>query len=99
MKQRHTFRHNAAEMRYELETEGGQAVVEYLRTGDTLILTHTEVPPKMEGRGIGSELVRSVLEDAGRQALRIVPQCPFAAAYIRRHPEWERMVDADPSGL
>lgn len=95
MKEQHTFRHNAAGMRYELDVEGDLAVVEYLRAGDTLVLTHTGVPPRLEGRGIGSELVRSVLEDVRRQELRIVPQCPFVAAYIRRHPQWSCVVDSD----
>lgn len=99
MKEGHTFRHNAAEMRYELDIAGDLAVVEYVRTGDTLILTHTGVPEQLEGRGIGSELVRSVLEDARRQELRIVPQCPFVAAYIRRHPEWEQIVETDGIGF
>lgn len=88
----HTFRHNAARMRYELDVDDEQAVVEYVRDGETLFLTHTGVPPTLEGRGIGSELVRAVLEDVRRRELRIVPQCPFVAAYIRRHPEWEPLV-------
>ncbi|WP_418981806.1 GNAT family N-acetyltransferase [Alistipes sp.] len=97
MNERHAFRHNAAEMRYELDVENERAVVEYIRDGRTLFLTHTGVPPTLEGRGIGSELVRAVLEDVRRQELRIVPQCPFVAAYIRRHPEWEPLL-ADKQG-
>ena len=53
-----------------------------------LLYTSTEVPPKYEGRGIGKELVQGVLEDIRRKKLKVVPQCPFVATYIRRHPEW-----------
>lgn len=85
-----TLRHNAAARRYELPLEGDDvAVVDYLPRDGYLILTHVGVPPQYEGRGIGSRLVREVLEEIQRQGLRIVPQCPFVEVYIRRHPEWE----------
>ena len=51
-----------------------------------------QVPPKYEGRGIGKELVQGVLEDIRRKKLKVVPQCPFVATYIRRHPEWMDLV-------
>lgn len=92
MKKPYVFRHNAEEKRYELEVGGEQAVVEYIRDGDVLFLTHTYVPEHLEGRGVGSELVRSVLEDVREQGLRIVPLCPFIAVWISRHPDWEPVV-------
>lgn len=50
------------------------------------------MPPKYEGRGIGKELVQGVLEDIRKKEIKVVPQCPFVAAYIRRHPEWMDLV-------
>ena len=38
------------------------------------------------------ELVQGVLEDIRRKKLKVVPQCPFVATYIRRHPEWMDLV-------
>lgn len=95
MKKPYVFRHNAEEKRYELEVGGEQAVVEYIRDGEVLFLTHTYVPEDLEGRGIGSELVRSVLEDVRERGLRIVPLCPFVAVWINRHPDWEPLVKND----
>jgi uncharacterized protein len=60
------------------------------------VLVHTEVKPELEGQGIGAELVRSALDYARRQNLRVVPRCPFAAAYIQRH--WQEYGDlVDPA--
>ena len=56
------------------------------------VLTHTEVPEKYEGQGIGSELTRAVLEDLRAKKLPMIPQCPFVAQYIYRHPEWADVV-------
>ena len=57
-----------------------------------VILAHTEVPEKYEGQGIGAELVHDVLEDLRAKKLQMIPQCPFIAQYIRRHPEWVDVV-------
>ena len=62
-----------------------------LRRGE-IVLTHTEVPEKYEGQGIGSELTRAVLEDLRAKKLPMIPQCPFVAQYIYRHPEWADVV-------
>lgn len=54
---------------------------------------HTEVDPAFEGRGLGGALVRAALDDARARGLRVVPTCPFVAAYIRRHPDDADLVD------
>ena len=92
MEKRHTLVDNAAEKRYELDLGDGMALAEYVLGHGLIVLTHTEVPPKYEGRGIGKELVQGVLEDIRRKKLKVVPQCPFVATYIRRHPEWTDLV-------
>jgi predicted GNAT family acetyltransferase len=53
----------------------------------TVVFTHTEVDPRFEGEGIGSTLVRDALDDIRRRGLAVVPQCPFVAAYIEKHPD------------
>lgn len=92
MEKKHKLVHNTAEKRYEFDLGDDMALVEYIETPDFMVLTHTEVPARYEGQGIGSELVRSVLEDVRARNKQIIPQCPFIAAYIYRHPEWEDVV-------
>ena len=62
MERKHTLIDNAAEKRYELDLGDGMALAEYVLGHGLIVLTHTEVPPKYEGRGIGKELVQGVLE-------------------------------------
>jgi predicted GNAT family acetyltransferase/glutaredoxin len=82
--------------RYELRL-GGRLIglAAYRRRGERIALTHTEVAESCEGRGFGSRLAAGALEDAARQGLEIVPLCPFIAAYIERHPEWQEAVAPD----
>ena len=49
---------------------------------------HTEVPKELGGRGIGSALIRGVLDAARAERLKVKPLCPFAKAYIERHSEY-----------
>ena len=92
MEKRRTLVDNAAEKRYELDLGDDMAVIEYVLGKGIIVLTHTEVPPKYEGQGIGMELVRGALENIRKKEIKVVPQCPFVAAYIRRHPEWMDLV-------
>ncbi len=85
--------HNRIARRYELELDEGRALIEYTeRPGGVLVLTRTEVPAGYEDKGVGSELVRAVLEEVRRNRMRVVPQCRFVAQWIYCHPEWEWVV-------
>lgn len=88
-----TITENAEKKRFETVFEGHTALIEYIRTIDQVIyLTHTEVPKELEGKGIGSTLVKGVLERIEAEGLQLAPLCPFVAAYVKRHPEWKRLL-------
>lgn len=80
--------HNAAMNRYEMETDHGLAIAVYRQQGNSLVFTHTEVPPADEGKGYASKVVKEALDDTKRRGLKIVPACSFVVAYVRRHPEY-----------
>lgn len=84
--------HNEAASRFELALGDELAVLEYRRTADSMIFTHTGVPPAYEGRGYGGQLARAALDYAHAAGLKIVPLCSFIAAYIRRNPEYQDSV-------
>jgi predicted GNAT family acetyltransferase len=83
-----TVRDNPERERYELvlDYEVVGEIVYRLRAG-AVVLVHTEVSPELEGKGLGARLVAGTLEDIRARGLRLVPLCPFVAAYLRRHPE------------
>jgi uncharacterized protein len=86
------FTDNEARSRYELTMEGAVAFIDHVREGDAVAFMHTEVPDSMEGKGVGSKLVKGALEDARRRGFKVVPRCPFVAKYIERHPEYQDIV-------
>jgi len=79
---------HAEQHRFEITVDGERAGLAYYRLdGESIVFTHTEVDPAFEGKGVGSRLANGALTQAGERGLRIVPQCPFIAAYLKRHPE------------
>jgi predicted GNAT family acetyltransferase len=69
---------------------------EYRLSSGRVTFTHTVVRPQYEGRGIATRLARAALSDAAERGLRIIPRCPYISAYLRRHHEYDALVDFPP---
>jgi predicted GNAT family acetyltransferase len=87
-----TVRNNPALNRFELDVDGQTAVSYYQLSPGVITFTHTEVPPELSGRGIGSELIRGALEAVRAQGLKVVPKCPFVAAYMAKHAQFNDLL-------
>jgi predicted GNAT family acetyltransferase len=83
--------------RYRLMRDGVElGFAEYDRVGDhSILIKHTEIAPEYEGQGLGSQLVRGMLDDVRRQGRTVIPICPYALSFIRRHREYVDLVHAD----
>jgi predicted GNAT family acetyltransferase len=87
------FLDNAEKQRFELGVlGGGVAFATYRRSPGVVTVLHTEVPEALQGRGIGSELARLILETIRERREKVVPRCPFLASFIERHPEYRDLV-------
>lgn len=82
-----TVEHDAAHSRFLAVVDGLDCVAEYRLAGDVLRMTHTEVPPALEGRGIAGALVRAAFDHAARHGLKVQPLCSYVRGYVQRHPE------------
>ena len=87
-----TVRDNPALNRFELDSDGDMAVAYYQLAPGVITFRHTEVPTELSGQGIGSKLVRGALEAARAQGLKVVAKCPFVAAYIAKHQEFNDLL-------
>lgn len=83
-----TVRDNPTLSRFELDVEGGTAFANYRRSAGTVIITHTETPRALRGRGIGSELVGGALQLIRADGSKVIAGCGFVADYLRQHPEF-----------
>jgi predicted GNAT family acetyltransferase len=85
-------RNNTAESRFELDVDGHLAVAYYTFSPGVVTFTHTEVPPALGGRGIGSKLAKGALDLVRAQKLKVVAKCPFIGGYIGKHPEYQDLL-------
>ena len=81
-------RDNKALNRFELDAHGEIAFANYRRTGGRVVITHTETPPPLRGRGIASNLVRGALDLIRAEGAKVSAGCGFVADYLDAHPEY-----------
>jgi uncharacterized protein len=79
----------AERSRFEIHDGGRLAGFAQYRMKDSglIVFTHTEIDDAVEGRGLGSALVRAALDATRSRGLSVRPDCPFVRAYIARHPD------------
>jgi uncharacterized protein len=81
-------RHDSSHQRFSAAVDGHEAELAYEQRGEVLCLTHTAVPEEIGGRGVAGDLVRTALEYARTEGLKVEPACSYAAAYMERHPQY-----------
>ena len=85
---------NKAQHRYELAVDGHIAATYYEIADGVITFVHTEVPPELGGKGIGSQLIKGALDQVRADGLKVIAQCPFVKAYIEKHPEYADLLKA-----
>jgi uncharacterized protein len=88
-----TVADDAEQGRYEARR--GSEVVGFITYRDhpgQRALIHVEVPPPLEGQGIGTRLVAGALDDIRRRGLSVEPVCPFVVDFLQSHPEYADLV-------
>jgi predicted GNAT family acetyltransferase len=81
-------RDNKAQSRFELDVEGAVAFANYRLTPSAVIITHTETPRALRGRGVASELIEGALGLIRADGRKVVAGCSFVVDYLRKHPEY-----------
>jgi predicted GNAT family acetyltransferase len=84
--------HNMDQKRFEVHLDSQTAELNYRLSGGTIVFTHTGVPSALEGRGIGSLLVKTGLEYAKKNNLKVQTLCWFVDGYLQRHTEYQNLM-------
>lgn len=82
-----TVRDNKDRSRFELDVGTEVAFANYRLTPQAVIITHTETPRALRGRGIASELVKGALELIRADGNKVIAGCGFVVDYLDKHPE------------
>lgn len=83
---------NEEAKRFELTVDGHTAFIEYEESEKIIRLIHTESPEALAGRGVATALIEKTLVYLEENGHELIPLCPLVFAYVKRHPEWKRLV-------
>ncbi|HEU0310561.1 MAG TPA: GNAT family N-acetyltransferase [Sphingomicrobium sp.] len=85
---------NPTRHQFEIELGDGEyAYAKYNLLPGAIRFYHTVVPESHGGQGLGTALIRAGLAAARARGLKVIPVCPFFAAYLRKHLEEQDIVD------
>lgn len=86
---------NIEKSRFELTFEGYTAFIDYKKRENIISLIHTESPPELAGKGVAKALIIKTLHYLEEHGNILVPLCPLVFGYIKKNPEWARIVRED----
>jgi predicted GNAT family acetyltransferase len=87
------LRNDRTRSRYEMDEQGQTSWADYRLSGGRLYLDHVESPPGLRGTGAAGRLMAALAADVRAQGLRITPICGYAAAWLRRSPEFRDLLE------
>lgn len=90
---------NQDQNRFELHVDGHIAFIDYKQKELAIKLIHTESPQALAGRGAATALIEKTLHYLEQNNHTLYPLCPLVFAYIKKHPEWKRIVDPNFNGI
>lgn len=80
---------NVDKQRYEIFADGTFAgFTQAHAVGEVVTMPHTKIFDEFEGQGLASVLVAGALDDVRARGQRIVPECPYVARFVEKHPEY-----------
>lgn len=82
---------NPQENRFEVWIDGHLSKLDYIQDGKNFVITHVGVHPDLRGQGVAGKITQAGLEYAKANSLRVIPMCSYAAAYIRRNPQYAEL--------
>ena len=91
---------NPSRNQFEIDLGGGEfAYAKYNLLPGAIRFYHTVVPESYGGQGLGTALIKAGLAAARESGMKVIPVCPFFAAYLRKHSDEQDLVVAEYRNL
>ncbi|RPD45020.1 N-acetyltransferase [Hymenobacter sediminis] len=91
-----SINHHASDQEFTVSQNGYVGELAYSKPQQGIIdFTHTYVDEGLRGQGVAEELARAGLTYAKEQQLKVRTSCEFMDSFVRRHPEYNELLDGD----
>lgn len=84
---------NEDKKRFEIESDGYFAFINYKETSQQIALIHTEAEPELAGTGAAAAVVEKTLKYIEESGKKLLPYCPYVFAFIKKNQEWKPIVE------
>jgi chromate reductase, NAD(P)H dehydrogenase (quinone) len=84
--------HGRFELRLGGENGSLAGFADYRIVDGSVELPHTVSDPAYSGQGIGSALVRAVLDSFVAEGKRVIPTCSFVSTFIDKNPDYKSLL-------
>ena len=89
----YSVKHNPDEQEFTVDVNGSSGELAYSRPQEQVIdFSHTFVDEDLRNQGVANELIKTGLQYAQDNNFKVIASCPAVSAYIRRHPEWQQLL-------
>ncbi len=85
---------NQEEKRFELKIGDYTTFIDYKEHDKKIWLIHTEAPEELKGKGAATAVIEKTLAYIEENGYKLIPICPVVVAYLKRHTDWNRILDA-----
>lgn len=90
---------NRQKNRFELNIDDQTIFIDYKEREKKIFLIHTETPEKLKGKGAATAIIEKTLSYIEKHGYTLIPICPMVKAYLKRHPDWNRILDTDKNSF
>lgn len=88
-----SVKHSPEDQEFTVDIDGQGGELAYSLPADQVIdFNHTFVDEPLRGQGIADELIKTGLQYAEDNNLKVIASCPAVSAYIRRHKDYEKLL-------
>ncbi len=95
MKDPRDIKMNTKRQRFETPLGEEFGYIDYRFYKGNLAFMHTFIPDESRGKGIAAEMAKFGLEYARKEKFKIMLYCPFVASYVKRHPEYQDLINRE----
>lgn len=92
MEYRVLLEESGEEGQFFIELEGKKAVLDFVKRGNEVYVTHTYTPPEFRGRGIAAKLMEALISYCEKNNMKIYPICSYAISFFEKNAELKHML-------